>query len=160
MTTVRISVLPWPRALARYVAASAALHLIWEIAQLPLYTLWVTDTAQRLAFAVLHCTTGDVVIASLTLLAAWIILGRPHWPSAGTRAVWLVTMLLGVGYTVYSEWMNVSVRASWAYSELMPIVPITGTGLAPLLQWFVVPTLVLWLAVGRAPWTDAKPNEP
>ena len=63
-----------------------------------------------------------------------------------------MTLLLGVGYTIYSEWVNVSVRASWAYSELMPIVPVIGTGLAPLLQWFVIPTVALWLAVGNAPW--------
>jgi hypothetical protein len=161
MTTMGLSVLPWPRALARYVAASAALHLLWEIVQLPLYMLWITDPLRQQAFAVLHCTAGDVLIACLSLLAAWAVLGRPYWPNAGSRLIWLVIVLLGVGYTIYSEWVNVSVRGSWAYSERMPIVPmIIGTGLAPLLQWFVVPTLALWLAVDRAPWTDANPNEP
>ena len=46
----------------------------------------------------------------------------------GTRAVWLVTLLLAIAYTVYSEWLNVNVRRSWAYSDLMPTVPIIGTG--------------------------------
>jgi len=33
----------------------------------------------------------------------------------------------------------------WTYSDLMPLVPPFGTGLLPLLQWIVVPLLVLSL---------------
>jgi hypothetical protein len=151
MTTERPRV-SLPRVLTLYIAASAALHLAWEVMQLPLYTLWATDTLRQQAFAVLHCTAGDVMIAILTVLAAWIMIGRQEWTNAGSRAIWIVTVAFGTTYTIYSEWVNVNVRASWAYSELMPIVPFLGTGLAPLIQWFVVPTLALWLAVGRAPW--------
>jgi hypothetical protein len=39
------------------------------------------------------------------------------------------------------EWLNIVVRASWAYSDRMPVVPVIGTGLSPLLQWVVVPTV-------------------
>ena len=47
-----------------------------------------------------------------------------------SRLVLLATVL-GVAYTIYSEWLNVSVRRSWAYSSLMPTVPFIGTGLSP-----------------------------
>jgi hypothetical protein len=42
--------------------------------------------------------------------------------------------------------MNVYVRRSWAYSELMPAVPLAGyrIGLSPLLQWIVVPAAAFW----------------
>ena len=66
----------------------------------------------------------------------------------------MATLAFGIGYTIYSEWLNVNVRGSWAYSDLMPVVPVIETGLAPLLQWVVVPTLALWVAIGRAPWRD------
>ena len=59
---------------------------------------------------------------------------------------------VAIAYTVYSEWLNVNVRRSWAYSELMPTVPIIGTGVGPLLQWIALPTLVQWFAIARAPW--------
>ena len=38
--------------------------------------------------------------------------------------------------------MNVIARASWTYSDWMPIVPVFGLrlGLSPLLQWLIVPT--------------------
>jgi hypothetical protein len=40
---------------------------------------------------------------------------------------------------VFSEWQNVSIRGSWAYRDIMPLVPPFGTGLAPLLQWTILP---------------------
>ncbi len=144
----------WPRALRWYLGGSLVAHLVWEILQLPLYTLWTKGTLREQAFAVVHCTMGDLMIAGLSLLLALALLGRPTWPVAGSRRVWLLIVLLGVGYTIYSEWLNVSVRRSWAYSGLMPTLPVLGTGLAPLFQWIIVPTLALWLAVGRAPWRD------
>ena len=142
----------WTVALRRYLVVSMAAHLLWEVVQLPLYTLWTTDTVKRQAFAVLHCTVGDAMIAGLTLLAALAFLAPADWPRGGRRLVWIATVVLGAGYTVYSEWLNVHVRGNWTYSELMPTVPIIGTGLSPLLQWLVVPTMALWIAAGRPPW--------
>jgi hypothetical protein len=42
--------------------------------------------------------------------------------------------------------VNVEIRGSWAYSERMPRLPVTGTGLAPLAQWIVLPGLALAIA--------------
>jgi hypothetical protein len=142
----------WPGVLRRYLLASLALHAFWEIAQLPLYTIWSTGTVQQRWFAVFHCTLGDVMIAGLALMVALAVLGRASWPDEGSRIVWLATLFLGAGYTIYSEWLNVSVRGTWAYSTLMPKLPIVGTGLSPLLQWIIAPTLSQWYATGRKPW--------
>jgi hypothetical protein len=59
-------------------------------------------------------------------------------------------VIVAVGYTVYSEYMNTVVRQSWAYTEWMPRLPWLGTGLAPLAQWFVIPPLAL-LWAGKPP---------
>lgn len=142
----------WPAALRRYLVGSLFLHLAWEVLQLPLYTLW-SEPLPRQAFAVLHCTVGDLMIAGVTLLAALAIVGRPGWPKSDTLGVWLLILTFASGYTAYSEWLNVNVRGSWAYSPLMPRLPVTGTGLSPLLQWVVVPTLAIRVAIGRWPWS-------
>jgi hypothetical protein len=42
--------------------------------------------------------------------------------------------------------LNVDVRQTWAYTDLMPKVPPLGTGLAPLLQWLLLPSVALHLA--------------
>ena len=57
-----------------------------------------------------------------------------------------LTIGFGAAYTVCSEWLNVVVRQTWAYSDLMPVVPVIGTGLSPLLQWAAVPLLALHFA--------------
>ena len=146
MMSSHLATFDWPRALRRYVVASGVGHLAWEIMQLPLYTIW-SEPAQRQAFAVLHCTAGDLMIAGLCLIAA-IALAAPHtWPEAGSRPVWLLLLFLGVGYTIFSEWLNVNVRGSWAYSPLMPTLPLLGTGLTPLIQWIVIPTVALKVMV-------------
>ena len=142
----------WPLALRWYLGVSFAAHLAWEVVQFPLYTLWSTGTLRQQAFAVLHCTMGDVMIAGLAILLALALFGHPAWPSEGARRVFVVSLILGVAYTIYSEWLNVNVRGSWAYSESMPVIPFIGTGLTPLAQWFVVPTAAQWLALGRPPW--------
>lgn len=141
----------------RYLGASLVLHVGWEIGQLPLYTLWSTEPWAKQAFAVIHCTIGDVMIAVLSLVIALAVVGRAGWPRISTRSVWLLSLLLGVGYTVYSEWLNVNVRGSWSYSSLMPTLPLIGTGLSPVLQWLVVPTIVQWFVAGRPPWAEPDP---
>ena len=92
-------------------------------------------------------------------LVALIMFGSPAWPAEGSRKVLMASLTIGIGYTIYSEWVNTSVRSSWAYSDFMPVVPLIGTGLSPLLQWIVVPTLSLWVAIGRAPWIDWRESD-
>jgi len=57
----------------------------------------------------------------------------------------VLTTLLGVGYTVASEWLNVVVRQTWAYTQAMPRLPPFGTGLSPVLQWLLLPGLALYV---------------
>lgn len=141
--------------LRRYLVVSVVLHFVWEVVQLPLYTIWAEPVARQ-AFAVLHCTVGDLMIAALSLLAALSFAGRRDWPWSGSRAVWLLLLPFGAGYTIYSEWLNVSVRGDWAYSPLMPTLPLIGTGLSPFMQWLIIPTAAVRLAAGRWPWKARK----
>lgn len=129
----------WLEALRAYIALSTSMHLLWECLQLPLYTLWKDGTWQTIAFAMLHCTAGDVMIAALALLAALLLFGHRQWPVAHFGRVSICCVVIGLVYTIYSEWLNVVVRMSWAYSGLMPQLPYIGTGLSPLLQWLVIP---------------------
>lgn len=137
----------WRFLALRFVPVLAVLNLVWEIAQLPGYTIWTNGSTREIAFAVVHCTVGDVLIGT-TALAVALIVTRAG-PIAGWRfgTVAAIATALGLGYTVFSEWLNVEVRRSWAYSELMPVVPILGTGLAPLAQWLVLPGLALAIAL-------------
>jgi hypothetical protein len=132
----------------RYLPLLAFLNLAWEIAQVPLYTISRQASASYIAFAVAHCTAGDVLIGTAALGAALIaVRAGParEWPwwKVGT-----VATLAGVAYTVMSELMNTALRQSWQYSELMPTLELRGVviGISPLAQWLVLPPLALYFA--------------
>jgi hypothetical protein len=133
----------WLAALRWYLPLTFAANLVWETAQLPLYTLWGEGSAKEIAFAVGHCTGGDVVIALSALVLALVTLGEAGWPEAGFTRVAITATVLAAAYTVVSEWFNTTVPQSWAYTKAMPTLPPLGTGLAPLLQWSVIPPLCL-----------------
>jgi hypothetical protein len=122
------------------------LNLLWEAAHLPFYTLWKDGSWPVIAYDVVHCTMGDVLIAASCSLVALAPL-RWRWPEGWRQSSVFLTIFLvcGAGYTIYSEWLNVVVRKSWAYSDLMPVLPPFGTGLTPLLQWLLMPLLSFWL---------------
>jgi len=131
--------LPW---VTRAIGLATIGHFLWEAAQLPLYTLWRTGTRREIAFALIHCTGGDILITSVTLAAAAALARAFGWRAFGRRMVF-TAIALGAAYTVFSEWLNVEIRRSWSYAASMPVVPFLGTGLTPLLQWLIVPGLAL-----------------
>ena len=138
------------RGFIAYVGISAIGNLAWETLQLPLYTIWTTGSAGEQVFAVVHCTGGDVLIAICALVGSLVLTRRREWPRQRFGEVALLAIMFGLAYTGFSEWLNVHVRKSWAYSAWMPVIPIAGgIGLSPLMQWVVVPSLAFW-AVWRS----------
>ena len=135
--------LAWLSGLRAYLGLILIGNLIWETLHLPLYTIWTTGSLREQAFAVFHGTLGDLLIALSTLVLALILVGDHAWPRGRFWPVAILTTIFGLGYTVFSEWLNVVVRASWAYSEWMPVIALAGQkfGLSPLLQWIVVPAM-------------------
>ncbi len=137
----------------RYLPWFAGLNLAWELAQLPLYTLWREASAGYIAFAVAHCTVGDILIGAAALALALMATRAGPLKSWRWRHIALVATAAGAAYTLVSEWMNTSLRQGWQYSELMPTLELGGivVGLSPLAQWLIVPPLALYLARRTAP---------
>ncbi len=140
------------RTLTIYLAVIAAGDLAWESLHLPLYTLWRTGTLGEKVFAVLHCTGGDILIAFISLISAIIIVGDLRWPVSRYWRAAFAAIVIGVAYTIFSEWLNVAARQTWAYSGRMPVLRLFGfaLGLSPVLQWIIVPSLGFWAARSRS----------
>lgn len=134
------------RTLARWAALAFLVHGLWEVAHLPLYTLWDDPDRWRVGRYVLHCLTGDVLIAATTYLLTAIVFRDFNWPARRPRSAGAFLLALGLAFTVASEWYNVYVLGVWAYKDTMP--RIAGIGLTPLLQWAIVPVLMI-LALRR-----------
>jgi hypothetical protein len=142
MTTGRTPPRPgWLAAIRRYLLAVTIGNLIWEMAQLPLYTLWRTEPVRSLWRAILHCTAADLVIATVMLVIVLAIVGEARWPNERPIVVAAAVIAGGVAYTIGSEHLNTVVLRTWTYTEWMPTVPWIGTGLAPLAQWLAVPAV-------------------
>src|SRR5215472_3195827 len=107
--------LPW---VALAIGLAAIGHFFWEAAQLPLYTLWRTGTARQIAFALIHCSGGDILITTVTLAAAAALARYFSWTPFGWRMVF-TAIVLGAAYTIFSEWVNVQIRRSWSYTAAM-----------------------------------------
>ena len=144
----------WRFIALRFVPWFAVLSLAWEAAQARLYTLWTESPASSIAFAIAHCTAGDLIIGVAVVLLALIVLRQGPLHEWRFAPIAVLATARGTGYTVFSEWMNVTLLRSWAYAEAMPRLTIGGfeLGLTPLLQWLLLPSISLLLA--RRGWRE------
>jgi len=131
-----------------YIPWLAVLNLAWEIAHLPLYTIWYEGRLGEITFAVAHCTLGDVLFGVAAIGLALVAVRAPalarwHWPRIAT-----LTALISASYTVLSEWINVVALRSWAYAPSIPTLALGefDLGLSPVVQWLAIPPAALWLA--------------
>lgn len=114
----------------------------WEFGHSSLYT----DHVRGLSYVVwsrLHCTGGDVMILVITFWVVSLLARSRTWATAATLWPKVLFVIGGLTYTVFSEWFNTTIRETWTYTESMP--QVFGFGLSPLLQWVVVPPVVLCL---------------
>lgn len=126
----------------RFAAWGFAFNALWEALQSPLYA----DRGGSLRYLVwsrLHCALGDVLIL---LGCFWIVAlfwrGR-GWIAAERLAPRLLFVSLGLTYAAASELLNTRLFLSWAYALEMP--RIFGVGLAPILQWLLIPSVLLFI---------------
>lgn len=146
----------WLEAMRRYFLFSLIGHFLWELAHIQLYTIWTEGSTEEIAFAILHCTGGDLMIAFSTLLLSLFFFGDGEWPGRRAGPVLLAALVMGVGYTIFSEWLNIIVREAWAYRDIMPVIPIIDAGLTPFLQWVVIPTVAYFGATRRIPFRGLR----
>jgi hypothetical protein len=132
------------------------LNFAWEILQAPLYA-GMADTPHALVTrACLQATFGDVAIMLLAHGAVAAIAHSRRWIVAPRGWQLALFVSIGVSITAAIEWLATRGYwiAQWTYLATMPLVPGAGIGLAPLLQWVVLPLLTVWLVrrqLGRRP---------
>jgi hypothetical protein len=131
-------------------------HFTWELLQAPLFSSLADKSHIPGILICLQATLGDLGIALAALWAASIAGRGRVWvahPRTGPVAVYLATGLIA---TIGFEFVSAEILNRWTYAPEMPRLPLLGTGLSPLLQWLVVPSLVLWYLNRLAPPRDAS----
>jgi hypothetical protein len=89
---------------------------------------------------------GAAALFTVLICARETALSRWRW-----RRIATLSGLIGLVYTVFSEWMNITWLGSWTYADSMPTLAIGrfDLGLSPMAQWLVVPPTALYLAGRR-----------
>lgn len=118
-------------------------HFVWEMLQIPFYEAMVDASHGTAVWACTKATFGDVAIAVTAYLGAAFVGGSFGWLRQLSARPMAVYFAIGLGITVVFEFLATEVLGRWAYSELMPTLPVLNTGLTPILQWVIVPAIVL-----------------
>ncbi len=122
-------------------ALAFVLNLTWEAAHVRLYTIWAAVDGMSVVWALVHCTLGDVLIAVAMFALTGMVLRRANWPASHPWAGGAIVVFGAIAFTIWSEWYNVYRAFSWNYTASMPM--ILGIGLSPLLQWLILPPVMV-----------------
>lgn len=123
---------------------SFLLHFVWEFLQAPTYA----GMAEMQHWdGIKLCTSATIGDVGFALTAFWVTSAAArtrYWFRNPKPWQLLVFIAVGIALTIGFEYYYTNISLRWTYSELMPLVPPFGTGLSPLMQWLVIPPLVLW----------------
>jgi hypothetical protein len=118
---------------AALIVAAFCFNWPWEMFQMPAY---VEMAGRSWAETLLPCTLaalGDVAM-TLAIYGLGALAARNwRWGVEGRWNVYLTGALLGGIFAAAYEWKSLA-SGRWSYNERMPVVPILGVGLWPLLQ--------------------------
>ena len=103
----------------------------------------VTTDINKIIYFRLHCTIGDIIILSF-FVGLWGGIKRGyHWFYNPGRNDYFAVSAMAMLYTAVSEYVNVYILNTWGYSDLMPVLPGIGIGIVPLVQWAILPAVVI-----------------
>lgn len=151
----RAALRPLLRFLTVLFAVAFALNWPWEMLQMPAYAEMAGRTWRATA---LRCTVATLGDAAVTL-GIWgvgsLAAGRLRGGWGGRWNVLATGALSGALMAAAIEWTALG-SGRWSYTERMPIVPVLGVGLWPLLQLTLLVPAAIWLAGRWAGGYDGK----
>ena len=120
------------------------LNFTWELVQMPLY--------KNSSFSIDHvafCALGSIADAIMVLLLYFglaFIFKNPLWIQHLTWQRIVIVILIGGTGGILGEIRHLSL-GSWAYDDSMPIIPFVNAGVAPVLQFMILPLLIYVLGL-------------
>jgi len=115
---------------------------IWEWMQSPFFT-YISEDFNKIVFFTIHCTFSDILILFSIVALLCIFKREIAWIFHPRKMDYILITSMGLFYTLLSEYINVQLLQRWRYTNLMPIVPGLRIGLTPILQWLLLPSIIL-----------------
>lgn len=134
---------------------SFLVNLPWEFWQVPFFR-GIAELPHWLGVQV--CTRATFGDAGIALAAFWVaaaFAGSRAWIIRPRRQDIATFMGVGLMVTIALETLATGALDRWSYGEMMPRLPVLGTGLLPLLQWLALPPLVIWIVRRQIRTPDA-----
>jgi hypothetical protein len=125
-----------------YLFFSFIIFATWEWIQTPFF-VDVTQDINTIVWFRIHCTIGDIMILTISILVIGLLFRNITWFLKPSKAQLLSVTSISVFYTLFSEYRNVHISENWSYSSLMP--KILGIGLIPVIQWILLPAIILYI---------------
>ena len=125
------------------------LNFPWEFLQAPFFEGLAEAPHWNATLACTRAALGDGLIVLIAFWTTSYIWRNRFWFMR--PVVWQITSYVLVGLFITSVLEHFATRSKhpvlgWRYSELMPVVPGLGIGLTPLLQWALIPPVVIWFS--------------
>lgn len=128
---------------ARLTLYAVGVNFVWEMLQAPLFVGMLEMPRWDATALCLRAAVGDAVMILLAYASAafgardraWIL--RPSVRHLSAFA--FLAALQGLAL----EWLSLR-EMRWSYGPSMPVDPVIGLGLTPILQWLALPLAILW----------------
>jgi hypothetical protein len=121
-------------------------NLIWEVSQGFLYEGYIYDW-KHISFCAL-ASIADVFMVFLLYFGGSLLYGNVFWiRQLNFRKAFLLIVIGGLG-AVFAETKHLA-AGNWAYADSMLLLPIVDVGLAPVLQFMILPLLIYWISFER-----------
>lgn len=131
------------------------LNWLWEMFQMPAYTEMVERTWAEAALPCARAALGDVAMTLAIYGVGCLAGGTWRWGVERRWNIYFTGTLLGGLFATALEWKFLG-SGRWSYNERMPIVPILGVGLWPLMQLMLLVPLSWFIA---ARWSKRASGE-
>ena len=120
------------------------MHFTWEVLQAPLFRSMQEVSHMDGIRICLQATLGDMAILLLAFWFTALVASTRHWVAQPSRRAIAAWLFFGLAITIALEFYSTEVTHRWAYSPSMWRLPLAGTGVAPVMQWIVLPLWLLW----------------
>ena len=121
------------------------LNLPWELLQIPFFAGMPSAAHWDGVIQCMRAAAGDAVILLGAFWAAACLQRTRKWILQPPLSAYLAFITAGIVATIVLEWLATRNSGRWVYAETMPTIPVLGTGVLPLLQWLLIPPIVVWL---------------
>ena len=123
------------------------INYIWEMAQMPFYQE-MRYSDPRAWFMCFRASLGDALFTVAVFLGGWLLFRHWDWPKKLSLLKGAFLVFVGATAAIVTEIVALE-QGRWAYTRLMPLLPILGVGLVPVIQLAILPWISFKLALLR-----------